>query len=137
MRWSFTLFLVALLFTGAAFGGLVFHSLRHIDPAAVPEKVRLGKQVWQEKGCVECHTLLGHGGYFGPDLTKAWSQYGGGGLQDFFRDPPLLPGASGKRHLSLREEEAELIAHFLQFAAGIKRTGDWPAPPPFGSSGGE
>lgn len=131
MRESFTLFLVVLVLAVAAFGGLVFHSLQGIDPAGVPERVRLGKQVWQEKACVECHTVLGHGGYFGPDLTEAWNKYGAAGLKDFFRDPPLLPGAARKKHLPLSEEEAELIAHYFQFVAGIKRTGNWPLPPPF------
>ncbi|HHW07655.1 MAG TPA: cytochrome C [Clostridia bacterium] len=137
MRGSLTLFLVVLAVTVAAFGGLVVHSLHELDPAGVPETVRLGKQVWQEKACVECHTVLGHGGYFGPDLTKAWIKYGAEGLQDFFRDPPLLPAAVEKRHLNLSERETELLAHFLRFVAGIKRTGNWPLQPPLLSPAGK
>src|SRR3970040_634466 len=34
--------------------------------------VRQGKLTVQAKNCMNCHTLLGNGAYFAPDLTKAW-----------------------------------------------------------------
>jgi nitric oxide reductase subunit C len=34
--------------------------------------VNLGKLTVQAKNCMNCHTLLGNGAYFAPDLTKAW-----------------------------------------------------------------
>lgn len=131
MRGSFIFFLVAVIITLISFAGLVFHSLQAVDPLGVPENVRQGKQVWQENACVECHAVLGHGGYFGPDLTTAWGKYGAEGLKDFFRDPPVLPTATKKRHLGLSEEEAEWVVHFLKFVEEIKKTDNWPPKPPF------
>ena len=32
----------------------------------------LGKLTVQGKNCMNCHTLLGNGAYYAPDLTKAW-----------------------------------------------------------------
>jgi len=32
----------------------------------------LGKTTIQSKACMDCHTLLGNGAYYAPDLTKAW-----------------------------------------------------------------
>lgn len=136
VRGSFVFFLVAVVITLIAFAGLVFHSLQAVDPIDVPEDARLGKLVWQEKACVECHAVLGHGGYFGPDLTTAWAKHGADGLKHFFMDPPVLPTATKKRHLGLSEEEAELVIHFLKFVEGIKRTGNWPPKPPFSSPEG-
>ena len=31
-----------------------------------------GKLVIQSRACMDCHTLLGNGAYYAPDLTKAW-----------------------------------------------------------------
>ncbi|MDD2701533.1 MAG: cytochrome c, partial [Sideroxydans sp.] len=40
--------------------------------------VKLGKLTTQAKNCMNCHTLLGNGAYYAPDLTKAWlDQYWG------------------------------------------------------------
>ncbi len=35
--------------------------------AAVGEVV-LGKKVWEDNNCIGCHTLLGEGAYFAPEL---------------------------------------------------------------------
>ncbi|MBA1438215.1 MAG: cytochrome c [Epsilonproteobacteria bacterium] len=34
--------------------------------------LHLGKLGVQAKNCMDCHTLLGNGAYYAPDLTKAW-----------------------------------------------------------------
>jgi len=34
--------------------------------------LHLGKLASQAKNCMNCHTLLGNGAYYAPDLTKAW-----------------------------------------------------------------
>jgi len=34
--------------------------------------LHLGKLGSQTKNCMNCHTLLGNGAYYAPDLTKAW-----------------------------------------------------------------
>ena len=31
-----------------------------------------GKLTTQAKNCMSCHTILGNGAYFAPDLTKSW-----------------------------------------------------------------
>ncbi len=36
------------------------------------ELVDLGKLTVQARNCMNCHTILGNGAYFAPDLTKAW-----------------------------------------------------------------
>ncbi|MEA3491659.1 MAG: cytochrome c [Campylobacterota bacterium] len=41
-----------------------------IDEAA--ELLHLGKLTSQSKNCMNCHTLLGNGAYYAPDLTKSW-----------------------------------------------------------------
>ena len=45
---------------------------QELDAAAAEAMVELGKLTVQAKNCMNCHTLLGNGAYFAPDLTKAW-----------------------------------------------------------------
>ncbi len=62
--------------------------------------LRLGKLTSQAKNCMNCHTLLGNGGYYAPDLTKAW-------LDPAWKDGGPLQGMTGKN----TKEEA--MAEFL------------------------
>jgi len=61
--------------------------------------LRLGKLTSQAKNCMNCHTLLGNGAYYAPDLTKAWLD-------------PLWDTYLERTGKSTKEEA---IAEFLQF----------------------
>ncbi len=63
--------------------------------------LHLGKLTSQAKNCMDCHTLLGNGAYYAPDLTKAWLDPAWG------KDGPMM-AMTGK---STKEEA---IAEFLQ-----------------------
>ena len=70
------------------------------------ELLHLGKLTSQAKNCMNCHTLLGNGAYFAPDLTKAW-------LDPAWRDGGPLQGMTGK---STKEEAmAEFLQHPSQY----------------------
>jgi len=63
--------------------------------------LHLGKLTSQAKNCMNCHTLLGNGAYYAPDLTKAW-------LDPMWQDGGTMQGMTGK---STKEEA---MAEFLQ-----------------------
>ena len=63
--------------------------------------LHLGKLTSQAKNCMDCHTLLGNGAYYAPDLTKAW-------LDPAWQDGGPMQAMTGKK----TKEEA--IAEFLQ-----------------------
>ena len=65
-----------------------FGSLTHAE-AITPEVIE-GKHVWHRKNCINCHTLLGEGAYYAPDLTKITQQRGAPYLRHFLRDPSKL-----------------------------------------------
>ena len=60
--------------------------------------LNLGKLASQTKNCMNCHTLLGNGAYYAPDLTKAW-------LDPMWDSYMLRMGKASKE---------EAIAEFLQ-----------------------
>jgi nitric oxide reductase subunit C len=98
------------------------------------ELVTLGKKVIQGRNCVNCHTLLGNGAYYAPDLTKSWLDPGWGSEQareqlmlSFLLDPTnnARTFGTGRRmpNLHLTEEEARGVIAFLKWMAAIDTNG--------------
>ncbi len=96
--------------------------------------VMLGKKTTQAKNCVNCHTLLGNGAYFAPDLTKAWLDPGWINeanrenlMLAFLKDPPNNPRTfgSGRRmpHLGITDAEAHGVVAFLKWMSSIDTNG--------------
>jgi nitric oxide reductase subunit C len=95
--------------------------------------VRHGKLTTQAKNCMNCHTLLGNGAYYAPDLTKAWlDPYWGASdtreqqLVDFLLDPSdKLHNVLERRmpNLHLTQDEARAVTAFLKWMASIDTNG--------------
>ncbi|MEW6455890.1 MAG: c-type cytochrome [Acidobacteriota bacterium] len=44
-------------------------------------EVIAGKKVWEKYNCNDCHTILGFGGYYAPDMTKVYARLGYDGIK--------------------------------------------------------
>src|SRR5512139_599272 len=51
-----------------------FGALTHAD--ALDDHVVAGKRAFERHNCNDCHTILGFGGYYAPDLTRAYARLG-------------------------------------------------------------
>jgi nitric oxide reductase subunit C len=121
---------------GAIFIGLTVHShlrfgeLTHAE--AITPQVIAGKHVWHRKNCINCHTLLGEGAYYAPDLTKITQQRGEAYLRQFLQDPSRF--YSEQRHgrvmpnLRLSDEQITDLIAFLTWVSNIDNQG-WPPRP--------
>ncbi len=96
--------------------------------------VTKGKLTVQAKNCMNCHTLLGNGAYFAPDLTKAWLDPGWIDesireelMLNFLQDPlgNARTFGTGRRmpDLNITEEEAKAIVAFLKWMSAIDTNG--------------
>jgi nitric oxide reductase subunit C len=47
------------------------------DVSALTPAVVHGKRIWERHACINCHTILGEGAYFAPELGNVWVRYGG------------------------------------------------------------
>ncbi len=45
---------------------------KRVDAAEAARLIDKGKLVIQSRACIDCHTFMGNGAYYAPDLTKAW-----------------------------------------------------------------
>ncbi|MGV8944928.1 MAG: c-type cytochrome [Lutibacter sp.] len=50
-----------------------------------------GKQVWQAYNCMDCHTIVGNGAYFAPDLTNIYQDAGPAYLLAYLGSPASYP----------------------------------------------
>ncbi len=106
-------------------------TLTAADAEALVEK---GKLTTQAKNCMNCHTLLGNGSYFAPDLTKSWLDpaWINEGLREelmlnFLQDPMnnARTFGTGRRmpDLNITDEEARAVVAFLKWMSSIDTNG--------------
>lgn len=126
----------------AIFIGLTIHTHTRIgeqtNDANITPEVVAGKDVWHEKNCINCHTILGEGAYYAPDLTKITQQRGEAYLTAFLKNPSDY--YSEKKHrrvmpdLNLTDKEISDVIAFMDWVAEIDNN-DWP-PRPIHVTGG-
>lgn len=133
---------VASLGFAAVFLALTFDSHTRFGELTNAENITpeviSGKNLWHKNNCINCHTLLGEGAYFAPDLTKITQQRSEAYLTAFMKDPSQFYSEEKHRRLmpnpNLNDEEiADLIA-FLDWVSRIDNQ-NWP-PRPILVSGG-
>ncbi|HLW05134.1 MAG TPA: cytochrome c [Azoarcus sp.] len=125
------------LFFFLLFAGLTVHSHHYIvntSTQPLTDSVRHGKEVWEKHNCINCHTILGEGSYFAPELGNVWTRYGGHddpegartALSTWMRIQPL--GAPGRRQMpyfEINDEEMKALIDFFEWTDSID-TQDWP-----------
>jgi nitric oxide reductase subunit C len=97
-----------------------------------------GKKVWHKYVCIDCHTLIGNGAYYAPDLTKVWDRFAEqagndrdaeDALAGFLEDPPQATSHTrGMPNFHMTDDEARSLAEFLKWIAAIDTNG-WPPKP--------
>lgn len=107
---------------------------KKLNEAEAEALVTLGKKTTQAKNCMNCHTILGNGAYYAPDLTKAWLDPGWideanreAQMLAFLKDPPkhARTYGSGRRmpQLDITDEEAHGVVAFLKWMSSIDTNG--------------
>ncbi len=104
----------------------------------ITPEVSAGKDVWHHNNCINCHTLLGEGAYYAPDLTKITQARGTAYLTAFLQDPSRFYSEQQHRRLmpdpNLSDTEIAQVIAFLDWVSRIDNQG-WP-PRPILVSGG-
>lgn len=102
--------------------------------AELTESVAKGKRVWEENACINCHTLMGEGAYFAPELQNVMNRWGVDDdpegafevLQGWMEAQPS--GIEGRRQMpqfNLSEEQLRDLANFFLWVNKIDAQG-WP-----------
>jgi nitric oxide reductase subunit C len=107
---------------------------KKLTPQEAEELVALGKMTFQSKNCINCHTMLGNGAYYAPDLTKAWLDPAWAGesareglMVKFLVDPETNARGYGMSrrmpNLGITDAEARGLVAFLKWTAAIDTNG--------------
>lgn len=120
------------------FVALVAHSVSTVNKMSadhpVTDTVARGKAVWERHACIDCHTILGEGAYFAPELGNVWVRYGGrddpaaarDGLKAWIKAMPT--GIEGRRqmpHFDISDADLDALVDFLKWTSEID-TQHWP-----------
>lgn len=104
------------------------------DAATLTDSVEHGKRLWEKHACINCHTILGEGAYYAPELGNVMTRWGVMGdpegateaLRAWMEAMPS--GIEGRRQMpnfDLTDEEYRALADFLLWTNTI-RTQGWP-----------
>ncbi len=101
-----------------------------LDPSTeLGQKIAQGKMLWEENNCLGCHTLLGEGAYYAPELGNVYVRFNNSkdAIKGFIKSRPAdgVPGRRSMPQFNFSDEELDAIAEFLKYASGID-TADWP-----------
>lgn len=121
------------------FVGLTVHTHLYMTASSAPNAAMSlgtirGKEVWERNSCINCHSLLGEGAYFAPELGNVWKRYGGKDDPASAREilaawmasqPSGVPGRRQMPQFNLTEQELSDLADFLEFVSKINTQG-WP-----------
>ncbi len=102
--------------------------------APLTESVARGKAVWEKHACIDCHTILGEGAYFAPEVGNVFVRYGGDkdpagareAIKTWIKSQPT--GIEGRRqmpHFNISDKELDDLVDFFAWVSKID-TQNWP-----------
>lgn len=98
-------------------------------------QVIAGKRIWDEKNCMGCHTLLGEGAYYAPELTKVMDRRDRAFVAMFLKDPEkMFPGMRRMPNYRFSDQEIDDLIAFLEWTGKINTQG-FPPKPKLGAAG--
>ena len=118
------------LFFILVFLGLVFHTETTIPERSkagdLTESAIRGKHIWETRNCIGCHSLLGEGAYFAPELGNVYARRGPDFIKGWMQAMPTQ--TTGRRQMpqfNLTDPQLDDLVEFLRWTNGID-TEKWP-----------
>jgi len=127
---------------GGMFALLIFMALTFDTVQQIPERsneskmthsVVAGKALWEKNNCVGCHTLIGEGAYYAPELANVFQRRGASDvaifksyMQGWMAAQPLSePGRRKMPQFNLTDKEVDQMSDFLIWTSKVN-TNEWP-----------
>jgi len=125
------------LFAILVFAGLTLDTVHQIPKLSnddkITESVVRGKNLWEVNNCVGCHTILGEGAYYAPELGNVFNRRGASDEATFkaymngwmAAQPLNEPGRRKMPQFNLTEDEVNDISDFLIWTSKV-HSNEWP-----------
>ena len=126
-------FLLGTFLCFAAFIILTVDTIRQVpgqtNQANLSESAIRGKHLFDSNNCMGCHTILGEGAYYAPELTKSYVKKGAGFIRLMLTDPQkIYPGQRKMVKYDFTEEEKDDLIAFLKWVSEMDLNGFPPEP---------
>ena len=128
---AFWIFLLGTLSSTVLFLGLTWDTHRQVATLAnvdqLSEQVVAGKRAFEKYNCNDCHTILGFGGYYAPDLTKVVQRVGEEGIRYLVKSPEKAFANSPRKmpQQKVSDKEIDDLVAFFKWVGEINNN-DWP-----------
>jgi len=125
------------LFAILIFAGLTFDTVQRVPKTShsenLTEAVASGKDVWEVNNCIGCHTIMGEGAYYAPELANVFDRRGAGDevafkgfMQGWMASQPLhVDGRRKMPQFNLSEKQVDDLSEFLIWTSRIDDN-EWP-----------
>lgn len=125
------------LFAILVFAGLTIDTVQKVPKLSnadkITESVARGKNLWEVNNCVGCHTIMGEGAYYAPELANVFDRRGlkdevafKAYLNGWMAAQPLSePGRRKMPQFHLSEAQVNDLADFLIWTSRIDDN-EWP-----------
>ena len=125
-------FLVGTIVCFGAFIFLTIDTIRQVPGQThqenLTESAIRGKHLWDSNNCMGCHTLMGEGAYYAPELTKVFTRRGEPFIRAMLKDPAAMyPGERQMKNYHFKDEEITDLVAFLKWIGEMDLNG-YPAP---------
>lgn len=112
------------------FAALIFDSERKIplrtNAEAITPAVERGKRLWETRNCIGCHTLLGEGAYFAPELGNVYKRRGPDFIKAWIASQPThTPGRRQMPQFNFTPQQMDDMVEFLKWTNNVN-TENWP-----------
>lgn len=122
--------------TGLCFGAFVLLTVDTLGripaqthaEAMTPAVIR-GKHLWESNNCMGCHTLLGEGAYYAPELTKVFERRGPVFVAAMLRNPEAMyPGRRKMVNYGFDDAQIADLVEFFRWIGQMDLNGFPPRP---------
>ncbi len=126
-------FLLGTTVCAAAFIGLTVDTFQRIPNQThaenlTPEVIR-GKHLFDTNNCMGCHTIMGEGAYYAPELTKVFDRRGTTYIKSILKDPQaMFPNDRKMVNYHFSDEQISDLTAFLKWIGEMDLNG-FPAKP--------
>lgn len=128
---AFWIFLLGTLSSAVLFLAATWDTHRQVAALSnvdkLSDQVVAGKRAFEKYNCNDCHTILGFGGYYAPDLTRVVQRIGADGIRYAVKSPELAFADSWRKMPNLKVSDAEIenMVAFFTWVGEINNN-DWP-----------
>ncbi|MCO4762621.1 MAG: c-type cytochrome [Myxococcales bacterium] len=126
-------FIGGTVIVSAAFIGLTVDTLGQVpersNESEMTDAVKRGHEIWNDNNCMGCHTILGEGAYYAPELTKVVSRRGAEWIKVFIKDPEAMyPGRRKMVKYDFTDAQIDDLIAYFSWIGKIDTNGFPPEP---------